>query len=43
MPIDLGICIFLNQNAISKDTKSKAKHCRIKTFLLKVESNLAEC
>ena len=34
---------FSYQNALSKDTKSKAKHCRIKTFLLKVESNLAEC
>ena len=44
MPIDFVICTFFScQGALSTDTKAKAKHCRIKTFLLKVVSNQAEC
>ena len=43
MPKDLGFYFFSRQSVLLKDTKTKAKRCRIKTFLLKVESNQAEC
>ena len=38
-----GQVFFSYQSVLLKDTKAKDKHCRIKTFLLKVESNQAEC